>query len=86
MGRWRILQNLLSQAHARGIHVILDMVLNHTSNQNPWFINSNNNVPLTGIGISGLIPTPVTWALWELPGSRENRDIIMEYSAQACRT
>jgi glycosidase len=37
-------KNLLSQAHMRGIHIILDMVLNHTSDQNPWFINSNNNV------------------------------------------
>ncbi len=37
-------KNLLSQAHLRGIHIILDMVLNHTSDQNPWFINSNNNV------------------------------------------
>jgi glycosidase len=37
-------KNLLNQAHKRGIHVILDLVLNHTSDQNPWFINSNNNL------------------------------------------
>ncbi len=29
--------NLLDQAHARGLHVIMDLVLNHTSDQHPWF-------------------------------------------------
>jgi glycosidase len=28
---------LLREAHARGIEVLIDMVLNHTSNLNPWF-------------------------------------------------
>ena len=30
-------RRLLRQAHARGIKVLIDMVLNHTSDQNPWF-------------------------------------------------
>lgn len=30
-------QELLSQAHARGIRVVTDLVLNHTSDQHPWF-------------------------------------------------
>lgn len=29
--------NLLEAAHARGLRVITDMVLNHTSDQHPWF-------------------------------------------------
>jgi alpha-amylase len=31
------LRRLLREAHARGITVLIDMVLNHTSNRNPWF-------------------------------------------------
>jgi glycosidase len=34
------LQNLLDAAHARGIRVILDITLNHTSSQHPWFLSA----------------------------------------------
>ncbi len=30
-------RRLLREAHARGIKVLIDMVLNHTSDRNPWF-------------------------------------------------
>ncbi|HZT03362.1 MAG TPA: alpha-amylase family glycosyl hydrolase [Steroidobacteraceae bacterium] len=30
-------KRLLREAHARGIKVLIDMVLNHTSDHNPWF-------------------------------------------------
>lgn len=33
-------KNMLKEAHKRGIRVIIDMVLNHTSSQDPWFIGS----------------------------------------------
>lgn len=36
-------RQLLSEAHERGIAVIVDMVINHTSDKNAWFIDSAEN-------------------------------------------
>jgi len=33
----------LHAAHARGIRVVLDLVLNHTSDQHPWFLESRSS-------------------------------------------
>ena len=47
-------ENLLEEAHKRRIHIILDLVLNHTSDQNEWFVQSRSsrNNPYRG------------WYLW----------------------
>ena len=34
---------LIQQAHARGLKIVLDMVLNHTSDQHPWFLQSRSS-------------------------------------------
>ncbi|HSN10785.1 MAG TPA: alpha-amylase family glycosyl hydrolase [Propionibacteriaceae bacterium] len=36
-------RTLLASAHARGIRVVIDLVLNHTSDQHPWFLESRSN-------------------------------------------
>ncbi len=36
-------KRLLDECHKRGIRVIIDMVYNHTSTKNPWFIEARDN-------------------------------------------
>jgi len=36
-------KNLLDEAHKRDMHIIIDLVLNHTSSQHPWFKEANSN-------------------------------------------
>ncbi|MGC8462310.1 MAG: maltose alpha-D-glucosyltransferase [Acidimicrobiales bacterium] len=37
------LRKLLDEAHSRGIRVIADLVINHTSDQHPWFLESRQS-------------------------------------------
>lgn len=36
------LDELITQAHARGLKLVMDLVVNHTSDQHPWFIESRD--------------------------------------------
>jgi len=44
-GTLRDFQSFLKQAHRRGIRVLTEVVLNHTSDQHPWFQHSRNAAP-----------------------------------------
>ncbi len=37
------MDELVAQAHARGIRVVMDLVVNHTSDQHPWFVASRSS-------------------------------------------
>lgn len=37
------LKRLVDEAHRRGMRVIIDLVLNHTSSEHPWFIEARDN-------------------------------------------
>ncbi|HEU4558111.1 MAG TPA: alpha-amylase family glycosyl hydrolase, partial [Longimicrobium sp.] len=36
-------KRLMAEAHRRGIHVLVDMVLNHSSSEHPWFLDAARN-------------------------------------------
>ena len=54
-GSMQDFDNLLEQAHARGIRIVLDLVLNHTSDKHPWFVESR----------SSLTNPKRNWYLWK---------------------
>ena len=39
-GSMEDMENLIAQANERGIRIVMDLVFNHTSNENQWFIES----------------------------------------------
>jgi len=41
---------LISECHQRGIRVIIDLVLNHTSSQHPWFTEAVNYIRTLPVG------------------------------------
>lgn len=43
MGTIEDMDNLIKEMHEAGIHVIMDFVLNHTSDQHPWFQDAIKN-------------------------------------------
>ena len=44
MGTMEDFRELLRQAHHRGLRIIIDLVLNHTSDEHPWFRESRSSL------------------------------------------
>ena len=44
---------LLKQAHRRGIRIVMDLVVNHSSDQHPWFVESRARITLIATTTSG---------------------------------
>jgi len=64
------LTRLCTEAHRRGMHVIVDLVLNHTSNQHPWFIDSASGPGSPKRDWYVWSPTDLHWAQpWNAAGS-----------------
>jgi glycosidase len=42
-GTMRNCERLIQEIHDRGMYVVFDMVLNHTSDQHPWFLQSRSS-------------------------------------------
>ena len=42
-GNLDLLKQLLDELHQRGMHLLLDFVPNHTSDEHPWFVESRQN-------------------------------------------
>jgi oligo-1,6-glucosidase len=42
-GTLQDVDDLIASLHARGMRLVLDMVLNHTSDQHPWFVESRQS-------------------------------------------
>ncbi len=64
---------LLAAAHAKGLRVILDFVPNHTSDQHPWFLDSQRST----------VSAKRDWYLWRPPaeptGPDDNRPSSQRY-------
>src|SRR6478672_13051304 len=41
-GRLDDLDRLIAAVHARGIKLVMDLVVNHTSDEHPWFVESRD--------------------------------------------
>ena len=64
-------ETLTKDAHARGIRIIADLVVNHTSDQHPWFQEARRDpTPPSGTITSGAIPTRPTRAPGSSSGTR----------------
>ena len=75
---------LLAEAHQRGIRIVMDLVVNHTSDEHPWFIESRKSVDnpyrdyyIWKPGKDGTSPTTGALASAARPGNTTPRPICI---------
>ncbi|NHZ70871.1 MAG: DUF3459 domain-containing protein [Proteobacteria bacterium] len=59
-GTLDVFDELITEAHNRGMRVVLDWVPNHTSDQHPWFVESRADTT----------NTKRDWYVWQDPGTQ----------------
>ena len=47
------LDELIAGLHERGIKIVMDLVVNHTSDEHPWFVESRDPASPSGTGTGG---------------------------------
>ncbi len=81
-------KNLINEAHKRGIKVVMDLVLNHTSDEHPWFIESRKSLDneyrdyyiwAKGKNINGIEKEPTNWASFFGGSAWKKDEITKEY-------
>ena len=75
-------KRLLNEAHKRNIRVIIDLVLNHSSSQHPWFQSAMSDINSPYRDWYLWADAPQAWA----NGTKRQLVIIMATSAIACPT
>jgi glycosidase len=43
MGTLADVDRLIAEVHARGVRLVIDIVVNHTSDEHPWFVESRSS-------------------------------------------
>lgn len=77
-GDMALVRQLVDEAHALGIKVILDMVANHTSPHHPWVANSPTPTWFNGTEASHLSNNWQIWSLADPHGGRAMRDSVLD--------
>lgn len=73
-GDMAIFEELIQEIHSRGLKVIMDLVVNHTSDQHPWFAESRSSKD----------NPKRDWYIWEDPKGGKEPNNWRSYFAPSC--